>query len=524
MPKPYEEEEYYGNEDAARIFKAPKKKPTPGEQLADQGGFLPDPELEDLSNPVDYFAMAMDPEMRRVYDQDTADNIDFDEAVRTGNLQEGVKIRQREKGTGQEGKEKPYWETPDTNNPLDWLQFAYENHPVGYLDRAGEQIFEGISGVVPGIAGQVLGFAGAMAVPGNEAKDLQRGAEVLQQINKAKRQLSPNSILRSWINGKFIRNRNHNLEVEIAGIGKVDNVDDLNQLAASPHRMSGSPDQGTLFNIEDYVGPLDPASKAAAVRFNELIATKSGYASMAEFKRTVLNRWPERYQTQLFRELWENRQYEGYIEHLIQKADHMDWYWNMKGKNRNAVENVRILFNDRVKNMKDTIEKIVHGYTDRSGTFIPGKGWQSPNLANRLIVSFEDPQKRFKTFRRQNPGDVIIMRAGNDKIIGNLGQYLDVLYPQDALGKQLLQRGSREAGFSNVAAFRNKILSDRIDIIIRDSATIPSNRTAAKRYIKDNIDTDMVNLITQYPFLQPPPAIRQQMITDGLLQGTTRVD
>ena len=88
--------------DAAQRFKAPKKKPTPGEQLADEGGFLPDPEQEDLSNPVDYFAMAMDPEMRRVYDQDFLDNIDFDEAVRTGNLQEGVKIRQREKGTRQE--------------------------------------------------------------------------------------------------------------------------------------------------------------------------------------------------------------------------------------------------------------------------------------------------------------------------------------------------------------------------------------------------------------------------------------
>ena len=224
--------------DAAQRFRAPKKKPTPGEQLADQGGFLPDPELEDLSNPVDYFAMAMDPEMRRVYDQDFLDNIDFDEAVRTGNLQEGVKIRQREKGTRQEGKEKPYWETPDTNNPLDWLEFAEANSLFGWYRRAGDQVFEGISDVVPGIAGQVLGFAGAMAVPGGEGQDIKRGAEVLQQINKAKRQLSPNSILRSWINGKFIRNRNHNLEVEIAGIGKVDNVDDLNQLAASPHRMA----------------------------------------------------------------------------------------------------------------------------------------------------------------------------------------------------------------------------------------------------------------------------------------------
>ena len=83
--------------DAAQRFRAPKKKPTPGEQLADQGGFLPDPELEDLSNPVDYFAMAMDPEMRRIYDQDTQENIDFDEAIRAGELLEGVKIRKNKR-------------------------------------------------------------------------------------------------------------------------------------------------------------------------------------------------------------------------------------------------------------------------------------------------------------------------------------------------------------------------------------------------------------------------------------------
>lgn len=309
------------------------------------------------------------------------------------------------------------------------------------------------------------------------------------------------------------------------GINTVKNQPfEPNTVFESRRRNVNNPDQGTLFDIEDYLGPLNPNTKAAAIRFNELIATKSGYASMAEFKKTVLNRWPKKYQDQLFRELWQNKYYEGYIEHLIQKAPHMDWYWKMKGKDRNAIENVRILFNDRVKNMKDTVEKLVHGYTDRSGTFIPGKGWQTPNLSNRLIVSFEDPQRRFKTFKRQNPGDVIIMRAGSNKIIGNLGQYLDVLYPQDALGKRFLKEGAIEAGFKNVTDFRREILSDRIDIIIRDSATIPSNRTAAKRYIKANIDQDMVNLITQYPFLQPPPAIRRQMIKDGLIQGAVKVD
>ena len=156
--------------------------------------------------------------------------------------------------------------------------------------------------------------------------------------------------------------------------------------------------------------------------------------------------------------------------------------------------------------MKDTVEKIVYGTPQN-----PGLGWQSPNLSDRLIVSFEDPMKRFKTFKRQNPGDVIIMRAGSNKIIGNLGQYLDVLYPQDALGKQLLEQGSRQLGFNNVAAFRNKILSDRINIIIRDAPLLKGTAAQRKAIIKTNIDEDMANLIAEYPFLQPPPAIRRQI-------------
>ena len=305
--------------------------------------------------------------------------------------------------------------------------------------------------------------------------------------------------------GKTLEELWQNTQARVRGIQSMATGEGLTQ-AGTSMKTGGGTVQGTLFPIEDYLGPLDPSSKAAAIRFNEYTANKSGYAGMAQFKREVLNRWPKKYQDQIFRELWQNRQYEGYIEHLVAKGSHMDWYWNLKGKDRNAVENVRILFNDRVKNMKDTVEKIVYGTPQN-----PGLGWQSPNLSDRLIVSFEDPMKRFKTFKRQNPGDVIIMRAGSNKIIGNLGQYLDVLYPQDALGKQLLEQGSRQLGFNNVAAFRNKILSDRINIIIRDAPLLKGTAAQRKAIIKTNIDEDMANLIAEYPFLQPPPAIRRQI-------------
>ena len=297
--------------------------------------------------------------------------------------------------------------------------------------------------------------------------------------------------------------------------------DDLIDIKKS---LPNKTDQLDLFDIEEFVGPLDPKSRQAAIKFNKLTAEKSGYESMAEFKREVLNRWPKKDQDQIFRELWSNRRYQGYVEHLTSKASSMDWYWEMKGLDRNAVENVRILYNDNLKNLKDTVEKIVHGIKLPNGTFRPGMGWQSPNLKDRLIVTFEDPMKKTKKlFSRQNPGDIVIKRAGNDKIIGNLGQYLDVLYPQDPVSKRLFNQGLQELGIKP-ADFRRQILTKRIETIIENSNTLPSNTTARKRYIKKNIDEDMAQLIEQYPFLQRPKAISKQIDTPGSGMSPTDLD
>ena len=193
--------------------------------------------------------------------------------------------------------------------------------------------------------------------------------------------------------------------------------------------QSVNPNQMKLFGL-----PTDPAGKEALRIFSENIAKKSGYESMSDFRKNVLNKWPTKDQDQLFRQLWEG-QGEGYIEHLTAKGSHMDWYWDMKGKDRNAVSNVRILYNDNLKNLKDTVEKIVYGTPGN-----PGLGWQAADPKNRLIVSFEDPMRKVKKdYLKQNPGDIIIKRAGNDQIIGNLGQYLDTLYPQDPLLKKVFE-------------------------------------------------------------------------------------
>ena len=288
----------------------------------------------------------------------------------------------------------------------------------------------------------------------------------------------------------------------------------LTKTAKKVHALG--PNQLKLFGL-----PTDPAGKEAFRIFSENIAKKSGYESMADFKKNVLNKWPQKDQDQLFRQLWEG-QGEGYIEHLTQKASHMDWYWDMKGRDRNAVDNVRILFNDNLKNLKDTVEKIVHGQVMPNGTFKKGVGWQGKDLKNRLIVSFEDPQKKIKKdYLKQNPGDIIIKRAGNDQIIGNLGQYLDTLYPQDPLLKKVFEEGVSKLGLTP-AQFRKQVLTERINIIIENSHTLPKNATKRKRYIKQFIDDDMVDLTEQYPFLRSRRSITEAMDKPG--SGVTEAD
>ena len=285
----------------------------------------------------------------------------------------------------------------------------------------------------------------------------------------------------------------------------------LTKTAKKVYATGPNPNQLKLFDL-----PMDPAGKEALRVFSENIAKKSGYESMADFRKNVLNKWPQKDQDQLFRQLWEG-QGEGYIEHLTAKGSHMDWYWDMKGKDRNAVNNVRILYNDNLKNLKDTVEKIVYGTPGN-----PGLGWEGVDPKNRLIVSFEDPQRKTKKlYSRQNPGDIIIKRAGNDEIIGNLGQYLDTLYPQDPLLKQLFEKGVSELGLTP-AQFRRQVLSERIEIIIRDSYTLPKNATKRKRYIKKYIDEDLADLTDQYPFLKARKSITEAMDAPG--SGVTEAD
>ena len=307
-------------------------------------------------------------------------------------------------------------------------------------------------------------------------------------------------------------------------------------------------------------------------RYIDNLAKKSGYKSLADFKVQVLDTLGPNDKMNLFRKLQDGENLRtGYIEHMVAKASKkgrlerirkanpvlaedenylkqelsrksrdtydMDWYWDetyidkngvtrpgLNKGDRNATRNVRINFNNRYKALKDVVEQVLYG-TEAN----PGVGLLASNLENRLIVSIEDIDKRSFTFNRTQLGDVVIRRAGDNKLVGKLGNYLDVLYPQNNNAKSLLERNVRQqinpntgAKFTSLDDFRDYMIRERVGIILDDLPKLSGKSNRQRQQIIDEaLAEDLAKLYEDYPFLPKPKYISE--ITDkGLDQNVIK--
>jgi len=318
---------------------------------------------------------------------------------------------------------------------------------------------------------------------------------------------------------EFANANNMGIQFSLRDWDSLTRIEKIKRALRQPQETLEKALQGEL----DFGPQILPSEKYGAQRVLEaLVADKqSGYKSFGEFKRKVLNQLPNKELNQIYRQLNEttSKYTEGYIEHMIAKGRHMDWYWDiLKKADRDFVDNVRILFNPRLKNLKDTAEGILYGTFGKDGVFIPSKYNKNPNLSQRLVISIEDPQKRFSVLKRQNPGDIVIKRAGSGEVIGRLGQYLDILYPQGS-AKRVFTDGLAQIGIVGsdaITAWRRKIIQDRIDIIINEAPNlnkIPKRKRA--EYIQGIIQGDMTDLLDKYDFLPPQKFIQKQLNQDG---------
>ena len=306
-------------------------------------------------------------------------------------------------------------------------------------------------------------------------------------------------------------------------------------------------------------------------RYIDNLAKKSGYKSLADFKVQVLDTLKPNDKMNLFRKLQDGENLRtGYIEHMVAKASKkgrlerirkanpvlaedegylaqelsrksrdtydMDWYWDetyidkdgvtrpgLNKGDRDASRNVRINFNNRYKGLKDVVEQVLYG-TEAD----PGLGLLTSDLKNRLIVSIEDIDKRSFTFNRTQLGDVVIRRAGDNKLVGKLGNYLDVLYPQNNNARSLLEQNALKQinpntgeKFTSLDDFRDYMIRDRIEFIVDELPKLSrkSNRQR-QRIIDEALAGDIAKMYEDFPFLPKPKYISE--ITDKALDQNVK--
>ena len=235
-----------------------------------------------------------------------------------------------------------------------------------------------------------------------------------------------------------------------------------------------------------------------------------------------------------------------YVEHLVGKGRHMDWYWLLKNADRNGPDNVRLLLNDPYKQLKDVVENF--GYGTAANNF-SGPFLQNPNRQKRLVVDVEMPRQLLSkqgipAIAQNQPGNIIIREAGTPskpgRVVGKFGDYLDVLFRDEAgaieglleqarqgrpallkttdrFGRRLAVtntelrgpegRATRVQLSPNVVRarykqWRKELIEERIqEILDKKDTKLAISKKAAEQRINKRILEDMEELRNQYPWL-----------------------
>ena len=258
--------------------------------------------------------------------------------------------------------------------------------------------------------------------------------------------------------------------------------------------------------------------KGRPVHISKMIP--NAYKELAKF-RAEWNTWSKN--NQFIRELSDKPQ-TAYVEHLVRKAESMDWFWSLPNEkrfrkgSRHSPNNVRILYDNRYKSLKDASEAIL--YDLQSAT----------DPMNRLVIDLDIPKMKGKsiTYQSGTPRDVVIKRV-DGTIVGKIGDYHDVLYaPYEELKvglgtniNPLTNRPyidislSEKAIKEQISMWRTNILRGKISFITNMAPTLKGKTKKAKfQYQGSAMQQDMVDFLKQYEFLKPAKKMREQLYSD----------
>lgn len=213
-----------------------------------------------------------------------------------------------------------------------------------------------------------------------------------------------------------------------------------------------------------------------------------------------------------------------YVEHLVGKGNRLDFFWRIpddirfrKGS-RHSPNNVRILYSDRFKKLKDATENIL--YKQQATT---------PDM-NRLVVDLDIPKMKGKSITvKQSPKDLVLKRV-DGTVVGRLGDYHDVLYAPTSILKEALTTNinPRTGKFyinpntrdmkKAIRAWRENILRDKINFIIDEAPTLKDYKTKGAKfnYQESAIREDLVNFLEEYKFIPQPKGspLKRQLLSE----------
>jgi len=234
-----------------------------------------------------------------------------------------------------------------------------------------------------------------------------------------------------------------------------------------------------------------------------------------------------------------------YLEHKIARGQ--SWFWNEVAKNpnfapwldrvmgpnlrtlgRNSEYNIRILFNQDYKKLKDGVESQLNVINSNK------------KINEKFIINIEDPQHVASSgnvdfAKMNNPGNISVLKAGTGEKVGVIPDYLMNLYSKDFKKKWsknykfLIDRPNNEVpkfyrlytkkyknpdtgkmvlGYETLEDWRKRVIGERINLILRKS-----DDTSAFEIGKHVVDdrTDFFEIFDQRTdWIEPPSTIRNE--------------
>lgn len=259
--------------------------------------------------------------------------------------------------------------------------------------------------------------------------------------------------------------------------------------------------------------------KGKPVHISKMIP--NAYKELGKF-RSEWNTWAKNNQ---FIDELADKPATAYVEHLVRKAESMDWFWALPNEkrfrkgSRHSPNNVRILYNNRYKSLKDASEAILYDLQKNT-----------PPM-NRLLIDLDIPKMKGKSITyKKAPRDVLIRRV-DGTIVGRIGDYHDVLYAppdklREALGTNINPQTNRpyiDLSLSDkvigeqVTKWRTNLLKGKLQFIINMAPTLKGKTKKAKfQYQENAIQQDMVDFLDEYKFLLPTKKLRRQLKSDPI--------